>query len=80
LLEERLGARAPKLAQALHVQGEALLKLGQPVQAVPLLERALHIVESNGGDSNDRDRLSQLLARALTGAGGDSGRVASMVR
>jgi len=80
LLEERLGARAPKLAQALHVQGEALLELGEPARAVPLLERALHIVELDGVDFSDRDRLRQLLARALAGSGGDSVRVVSTLR
>jgi tetratricopeptide (TPR) repeat protein/predicted Ser/Thr protein kinase len=80
LLEERLGARAPKLAQALQVQGEALLELGEPARAVPLLERALHIVELGGVDFNDRDRLRQLLARALAGPDGDSVRVVSTRR
>jgi eukaryotic-like serine/threonine-protein kinase len=64
-LRELLGPLAPRLGEALRIQGEALLVLRRPAEAVALLEQAVLVAEGSALDPNERAWARFLLARAL---------------
>jgi tetratricopeptide (TPR) repeat protein len=65
---------SPKLAMALTGLGAGHRANGQPERALPLLERALGIVQSDNASSNDSARTKLELARALWNARADRDR------
>jgi hypothetical protein len=63
---------------ALTGMGEARLNQEEPALAIPLLERALSLMEKHDGPPSDIAKARFLLARALWGAGKERDRARSV--
>jgi tetratricopeptide (TPR) repeat protein len=67
--EDRLGPKHPQVGIALTIRGQLRLGAGRPVEAIPDLERALHIRTNIQAPADDRAVVLDALARSHAAAG-----------
>jgi len=67
------------IGDALYGEGEDLLALNEPAQAIAPLERALNLRSTPDADAEDRANIEFSLARALWDSGGDRARARKLV-
>jgi tetratricopeptide (TPR) repeat protein/predicted Ser/Thr protein kinase len=79
LVLESAGERSRFYIESLCVQGEALMALGRPQEALALLEQAAQRARESGVDPNLQASLHFQWARALAGAGAERARVDEQV-
>ncbi|WP_309893831.1 protein kinase domain-containing protein [Archangium sp.] len=78
-LLEAVGELGAHFVESLGIQGEALVALGRPQEALGLLEQAAKRARESGMDPNGQAGLHFAWARALADAGAEPARVAEQV-
>lgn len=65
IYERRMGSADPLLGTYLYLSAQARMAAGNDTLAVPLLQRAIGIMETNGGVSRDLPQAQNFLDRAM---------------